>query len=268
MFSRIFPLLMVWLFSPVMPATAAAGAKPVLLYSLHFQARGEDRYAADGTYREVLSRLREEFEVRISTERPTSRQLRDVDLVLLANPNDVAHGTNPPPPHMAVRDVRVLERFVGGGGGLIVLGNQEGHNLELSDMNRLLGKFGLQLTNRFHDAKLIPVDESNPVIGGLNWGYYTGNEVLLRPDHSARPVAWVENPVGLPTATGRRNEPGILLAAASPGRGRVVVATDAGWITDNVLAGRGIGGVSLHGQDNFQIFLRICRWTAGQSVGR
>jgi hypothetical protein len=262
---RLSWLIAVWLLA-LMPAAAAEVAKPVLLYSLYFQAPGENRYAADGAYREVVSRLREHFEVRVSPERPTARQLRDVAVVLLANPNDVAHGTNPPPPHVAVRDVRVLEKFVRRGGGLIVFGNQEGHNLEVPDLNRLLARFGLQMTNRFHDAKVIPVAAATPAIGGLRWGFYTGNEILLRPNHTARPTAWVENPVAIPTATGQRNEPGVLLASASPGKGRVVVATDAGWITDNALKELGVGPVTLRGQDNWEIFLRLCDWTARRAA--
>ncbi len=262
---RLSWLIAVWLLA-LLPAAAAEVAKPVLLYSLYFQAPGENRYAADGAYREVISRLREHFEVRVSPERPTARQLRDVAVVLLANPNDMAHGTNPPPPHVGLRDVQVLEKFVRRGGGLIVFGNQEGHNLEVPDLNRLLARFGLQLTNRFHDAKGIAVPPATPAIGGLRWGFYTGNEILLWPNHTARPTAWVENPVEVPTATGLRNEPGVLLASASPGKGRVLVATDAGWITDNALKELGLGPLTLRGQDNWEIFRRLCDWTAGRTV--
>ena len=243
----------------------AAEAKPVLLYSLHFQAAGENRYAPDGAYREVLGRLRESFEVRVSAERPSAKLLAGVDVVLLANPNDRAHGTNPPPPHLAAQDVRTLGQFVERGGGLIVLGNQENHNLEVTDLNRLLRRFGLGLTNRFHDAKLIAVPSAVPAIGGLRWGFYTGNEILTVPGHRARPVAWITNDVAQPTLTGQRNGPGVLLAASSPGKGRVVLATDAGWITDNALKDLGIGGLNLRGQDNWEIFRRLCLWVVSRA---
>jgi len=241
---------------------AAAESKPVLLYSLHFQAPGENRYPADGAYRAVLDRLRESFEVRVSAERPSAKLLTGVDVVLLANPNDQAHGTNPPPPHLKLRDVRTLGQFVEGGGGLIVLGNQEAHNLELTDLNVLLRRFGLELTNRFHDAKLITIPHETPVIGGLRWAYYTGNEILLTPRHPAQPTAVITNDVTQATTTGKRNEPGILLATSRPVDGRVVLVTDAGWITKNALQELGIGGLILQGQDNWELFRRLCHWSA------
>lgn len=260
---------MAWLIAAAcLGGAVSADTKPVLLYSLHFQAPGENRYAPDGTYREVLDRLRGEFEVRVSAERPSAKLLAGVDVVLLANPNDKAHTTNRPPPHVTGPDVRTLARFVDRGGGLIVFGNQEGHNLEVPELNGLLSRFGLELTNRYHDAKLIAVPPEVPVVGGLRWGFYTGNEVLLSSNHKARPIAWVTNDIRQPTLTGKRNEPGVLLAAAAPGKGRVVLATDAGWITRNALLELGIGDLTIRGQDNWEIFRRLCHWAAGTQAGR
>ena len=62
--------------------------------------------------------------------------------------------------------------------------------------------------------------------------------------------------------SGARDEPGALLAIAEPGRGRVAVVTDAGWITDDALLGKGIGGVAIPEQDNLEIFRRLIRWAA------
>ncbi len=247
------------------PTSAPSPAKkPVFLYCLHYQAPGENRYPADGSYQEILGHLREHFDVRVSAEKPTARSLRDVNVVLIANPNDRAFRTNPPPPHLGRDDVRTLSRFVDRGGGLIVLGNQEGHNLEVTDFNRLLQGFGLQFTNRYHDAKLIPISPATPVLGGLHWGYYTGNEILLSDKHRAHPRGLVTNDPAQPTLTQRRNEPGILLAIAEPGRGRVVLATDAGWITRDALLDVGIGGVVARGQENWEIFRRLASWAAGR----
>jgi hypothetical protein len=55
----------------------------------------------------------------------------------------------------------------------------------------------------------------------------------------------------------------VLLATAEPGKGRVVVVTDAGWITDDALSGKGIGGVAITEHDNWEIFLRLSTWAAG-----
>ena len=56
--------------------------------------------------------------------------------------------------------------------------------------------------------------------------------------------------------------PGALLAIAEPGRGRVIVVTDAGWLADFAFNETGVGGVALKGQDNWEIFRRLARWAA------
>jgi hypothetical protein len=61
---------------------------------------------------------------------------------------------------------------------------------------------------------------------------------------------------------GSRDQPGALLAVAELGRGRVVVVTDAGWITNDVLADKGIGGVVITNHDNWEMFRRLARWAA------
>jgi hypothetical protein len=62
---------------------------------------------------------------------------------------------------------------------------------------------------------------------------------------------------------GTRDEAGVLLATAEPGKGRVVVVTDSGWIADFAFSEEGVGGVSIKGQDNWEIFRRLTRWAAG-----
>jgi hypothetical protein len=62
--------------------------------------------------------------------------------------------------------------------------------------------------------------------------------------------------------SGPRDEPGCLLAVAEPGRGRVVVVTDSGWIIEPALKGQGVGGVVIDDHDNWEIFRRLVRWTA------
>ena len=44
----------------------------------------------------------------------------------------------------------------------------------------------------------------------------------------------------------------------------VAVVTDAGWISNDALSDKGIGGVSVNGQDNWEIFHRLAHWTAGK----
>ena len=64
---------------------------------------------------------------------------------------------------------------------------------------------------------------------------------------------------------GIRNQTGALLAVAELGRGRLVAVTDAGWITNDVLADKGIGGVVITNHDNCEIFRRLACWAAGLS---
>ncbi len=247
------------------PGATTRGAdleKPVLLYSRYFNAQGDSRYLPEGAFHDVIEGLRQDFTVRVDSEPLSRAKLSDVQLLLVVNPNDAAVGNNPPPHHVTARDVSMLRRFVRGGGGLIVMGNQENHNLETKDMNRLLGEFGLQFTNAYTDAKKLILPRSTPLIGGLRWAYYTGNRVTVAPAHPAKPRALVMNDLNQKPLKGERDQPGPLLAVAEPGRGRVVVVTDSGWVADWALHDEGVGGVAIHGQDNWEIFRRLADWAA------
>ena len=250
--------------APVTSAPAAeAKGRPVFLYSRYFNAAGEQRYLPDGNYKDVLTRLRAEFDVRVHAEPLTAKSLAGVNVLLIANPSDQAVGTNPAPPHVAAADIAALTRFVEQGGGLIVMSNQENHNVEVEDTNRLLARFGLQLTNRYTDIKRLVLPKETPVIGGLRWAYYSGNLAVPTPGHPARPRALVSNDLTQKPVKGERDEPGALLAVAEPGRGRVVLVTDSGWIIEDSLSGKGVGGPGITEQDNWEIFRRLAHWAAG-----
>ena len=176
-----------WFAQPV-ESPAADASKPVLLYSRYFNAAGEARYLPDGTFKDVLTRLREHFVVRVNSLPLTQENLSGVGVVLIANPSDKAVGTNRPPPHISARDIDALTRFVEAGGGLIVMGNQENHNLEVEDVNKLLSRFGLVFTNLYTDAKKLVLPLETPILGGLRWAYYTGNLVEITPAHPAKPL--------------------------------------------------------------------------------
>jgi len=255
-------ILIAFLTAIPSPARAAAG-KPVLLYSRYFNAKGESRYLPDGTYKHVLGRLSETFEVRTNDEPLNAETLKGVAVVLIANPSDKAAGRNPPPHHCSADDVAALTRFVAEGGGLIVMGNQENHNLEIKDFNNLLGSFGMKWVSKYTDAKKLVVPATAPIIGGLRWAYYTGNQIVLQPDHPARPYCVVENDLNQKPEKGPRDEPGCLLAGADLGRGHFIAVTDAGWMTNDALSGKGIGDVAIKDHDNWEICLRLTKWAAG-----
>jgi hypothetical protein len=260
MHSRI--LFAMTFFVGVTNALAADAKKPVLLYSRYFNAPGEARYQPDGTYKALLTKLASEFTVNVNSDPLTSATLRDVNVVVIANPSDKAVGTNAAPHHVDTRDVIELVQFVQRGGGLIVMGNQENHNLEVEHMNSLLRIFGLRFTNHYTDAKLLPLPRSQPIIGGLNWAYYTGNLVLLDTNNPADPRVLVSNDLSIKPPKGTRDEPGALMAASQPGKGHVIVVTDAGWLISDVFEDKGIGGVVLKPHDNYEIFRRLAHWAA------
>lgn len=244
--------------------SSGAAEKPVFLYSRYFNAQGESRYLPDGNYKEVLELLSQDFEVRVHDKPLSAENLKGVAVVLVANPSDAAVGANPAPHHVDETDIRGLSEYLEQGGGLIVMGNQENHNLEIKDMNRLLGKFGIQFTNLYSDAKKLVIPKETPVVGGLHWAFYTGNLLLLDPKNAAKPRAIVQNDLKQKPAAGQRDQAGVLMAAATPGKGRVLVVTDAGWICDWAFNEQGVGGVALKGQDNWEIFRRLALWTAGR----
>jgi len=244
---------------------AQAGAKkPVLLYSRYFNAKGESRYLPDGTYRDVLARLGDTFEVRVNDLPLDAKNLKDVKVVLIANPSDRAVRNNPTPPHVSSADVEALSKFVHDGGGLIAMGNQEGHNLEIKDFNHLLEAFGMRLENNYTDAKKLIIPKDVPIIGGLRWAYYTGNQVVIDPNNSAHPRPLVMNDLHQKPVGGPRDAAGALLAIAEPGRGHVAVVTDSGWLSNDALSDKGIGSVAIKGEDNWEICLRLTKWAAGQ----
>jgi hypothetical protein len=243
-------------------AEPSGKAKPVLLYSRHYNAVGETRYRPEGNYKEVLSRLREHFEVRVNDKPLTADNLAGVKVLLIVNPSDKAVGTNPPPPHFRAKDSDVISAFVQKGGGFIIMGNQEDHNLEVEQTNELLRRFGMEFVSRYTDIKKLVLPPGTPFVGGLRWAYYSGNSVQIHNGHPAKPRALVLNDTAQKPIKGQRDEDGVLLGMAEPGDGRVVVITDSGWVTDEVLSGKGIGGVAITEQDNWEIFRRLAFWAA------
>jgi len=252
-------LLGIWLLGAQI---APAAELPVLLYSQRLNAPGENRYPADGNYRQAMEALREEFTVRTNAEPLNAKTLADVKVLLIANPNDLAHTTHPPPHHLSPDDAITLYNWIVGGGSMILMGNQENHNLETEDINRFLGLIGLKWVPKHTDAKKLTLSDDVALIGGLNWAYYTGNQIAIANNHPARPRALVLNDLDQRPVKGQRDEPGCLLALAEPGQGRVVLVTDAGWICNWAFDEQGVGGVAIAGQHNREILLRLARWTA------
>jgi hypothetical protein len=241
---------------------AETKSKPVLLYSRYFNAEGEDRYLPDGNYKAFLEKLRGDFEVVVHNKPLQPQTLKGIDVVLIANPSETAAKGNPAPHHFSPKDISAINSYISRGGGLIIMGNQENHNLDVEDTNKLLKFSGLQFTNVYTDAKQLVIPKETPILGGLRWAYYTGNSVAIEKESKAHPRALVMNDLKQKPIKGPRDEPGALLAIAEPGKGRVAVVTDAGWLTETALDGTGIGGVVIKEHDNYEIFLRLAKWTS------
>jgi len=241
-------------------STVRAADKPVFLYSQYFNAPGENRYPADGSYSQVVAALKESYTVKVNDAPLNEKTLAGTSVVLISNPNDKAHGTNAAPHHIQGNDTIELYNWVQRGGGLILMGNQEHHNLETQDVNGFLRLIGLKWTNNSTDAKRFELPDELPILGGLTWAYYTGNQIEITPGHPSNARCLIENTEDQPTMTGRRNTAGCLLAIAEVGKGRVVLVTDAGWTANWAFDEKGVGGVAIKGQDNLEIFLRLTKW--------
>lgn len=235
--------------------------KPVLLYSRYYNAEGETRYLPDGSYSEILAALGEDFEVRVHGERPSKKLLRDVDVVLISNPSKSAVKDHPAPAHMDETDQKTLLQYVKKGGGIMVMGNQENHNLESEHINQFLLHFGMQWADVFTDAKGLRIPKETPILGGLKWAYYTGNQIQLTTAHNVQRWA-ILNDLSQAPLKGSRDAVGVLLAGVQYGKGRLVAVTDSGWINNSVLAGKGLGGTVVSDDDNLEIMKRLCHWLA------
>ncbi|MDX1953041.1 MAG: hypothetical protein SFY81_12740 [Verrucomicrobiota bacterium] len=257
--SRSFLLLL----TLALPALTCAADKPVYYYNRHFNALGEPWYHPDGNYSQVLSNLNHHFSVRADLDPLSSGSLDSTRVLMLVNLSAAAAGTNPPPNHLSDSDIELITRFVEKGGALIFLSNQpQGHNLEMEKSNQLLEKFGIQMTNNVTDAKKLLIPKGVPIVGGLRWAYYTGNSLLLDPSHPAAPRPLVKNDLNQKPIAGTRDAEGVLAAIAEPGKGRVVIITDAGSIADFAFLEQGVGGVAIKGQDNMEFFNRLVQWAA------
>lgn len=237
-----------------------SSGKPVLLYSNYYNAEGENRYPADGNFSEIMKEFSKDFQVRVHADALTAESLSDVKVLLIANPNDKAVDGFPAPPHVNATDIETLTRYVKNGGGLITSHNQANHNLETVAMNRLLGRFGIRITDDYTGAKAIRIPGDTPVIGGLLWAYIIGDSIKIDSSHPASPHSIVTNDLSQEPLAGDDNAEGILMAGAELGKGRIMVTTDSGWFLNAALNGEEAGGVVIENNDNREIARRLARW--------
>ena len=239
----------------------AQTTRPVLLYTRAFHAVGEKDYAPDGPYADLLKRLGQDFDVRVSADPIGRDTLKGVSVVLIANPNENAIKDGPPPAHISRNDVFHLVNFVQNGGGLIFLSNQSSaHNCEKDDANKLLQHFGVKATHFEVGVKRFDIPKDTPIVGGLRWAFYYGSILDVDKNHLLKPRVLVENQPDIEPVRGMKGLAGPILVSVEAGDGRVIIAGDTGWLTDWAM--NQTKDDAIRGQDNWTIFQRLSRWVA------
>jgi hypothetical protein len=205
------------------------------------------------------------FEVAPNTELPLATELLEqCDLLVIAHPSDSQweRTTGVGSPQLAGEEIDAVERYVRGGGGLLVLGETEqdkyGNNL-----NALLERFGLRLRSD-------TVQDYEHCDGAPTWIYAeladggrgSGGDVLAGIDgacfyrattiesrNGSRVLARTHRSASVPAAP--------LIVASEHGDGRVVVLADSDLFGDDC-----IGAL-----DHESLWLNIANWAARRAGG-
>jgi hypothetical protein len=185
-----------------------------------------------------------DFEVIANTDGPLrDAALAGVDTLVIAHPSEARweRTVEGRPPVFSADEIAAVERFVSGGGGLVVLGEAEEEKFG-GNLNELLAPFGVRLQNAVARDYERAVDGATPewITGELS--AQTGEPSLL---HLARPLRLyrsgtlaVDDPSAIVVQTSDHAQPPAagLLAARAHGRGRVVVAASSGLFGDDSFA--------------------------------
>ena len=190
--------------------------------------------------------------------------LRAADVLVLAHPSDPRWERTVPggSPLLSDAELGAIEAFVRGGGGLVVLGEEE-QEKHASNLNALLERFGIEIANdaisdyEHHDgaphwvlAELAPARA-----GGVDLLARVGSACFYRAGrlelrNGARPLARAAATASTPGAT--------LLATTEFGAGRVVVAADSDLFGDDCLARH----------DHEDLWCNLVQWAAGGAFRR
>ncbi len=192
--------------------------------------------------------------------------LAAADVLVLAHPSDPRWERTVPggSPLLTDAELDAIEAFVTGGGGLIVLGEEE-QDKYANNLNALLARFGVEIANdavsdyEHHDGAphwiLAELAAGRARADGVDLlarvhsaCFYRAGRLVLR--NGARPLARASASASTPGAT--------LLAAAEHGAGRVVVAADSDLFGDDCLAEH----------DHADLWLNLVHWAAGGAFGR
>lgn len=220
----------------------------------------------DSSYAQAAQELaRRDFIVERNANAPlTAELLRTADVLVIAHPSERKweRTTNTNSPRLAGEEIAAIRDFVRAGGGLIVLGETEqdkyGNNL-----NDLLAEFGVCVENatvfdytHYHRVSswILAQPSANGVAktGLLNRVrraclYRAG---VLQVHGDAQAVMFTSDVAQPP------HRP--VMAAATYGRGRVVVVADSDWLGDEFIGEH----------DHRQLWLNIAYWVAQPAFAR
>ncbi len=205
------------------------------------------------------------FEVAPNTELPLAPELlEECDLLVIAHPSDAQweRTTGVGSPQLAREELDAVERYVRGGGGLLVLGETE-HDKYGNNLNALLDRFGLRLRSD-------TVQDYEHCDGAPTWIYAeladggrgSGGDLLagvgracfyrattIDSRNGSRVLARTHRSASVPAAP--------LMVASEHGDGRVVVLADSDLFGDDC-----IGAL-----DHEALWLNIANWASRRPGG-
>jgi len=217
-----------------------AQPKPSVWYCLAYNTPNNLQYKVDETSDRGWSRVHassaSQVRWRVDAETPTKERLRDVDLVVILNPEAKPWEGGAAPRLMQDADIEVLVDYVKTGGALLFASNQDyKHNIEKPQSNRLLQHFGMRMGNEDIGVKQLEIPKTNSAVGGLRWRFFFGSGVTLTKSGQCRREVWAWNDPQAPTLEGKPGDRVPLMAAAEVGSGRVIVVGDSGWTANGTI---------------------------------
>jgi hypothetical protein len=182
-----------------------------------------------------------DFEVLYNATGPLTAQLGDTDVLVIPHPSDGKWEatTNSGSPVLSPDEMSAIERFVSGGGGLIVLAETEqdkyGNNL-----NELLARFGIRVENATVQDYEHHREAPSWVLADLTRSERNGADLLARIHgacfYRAGVLSTSDGANVIARTHASASEPSApLLAVAEYGKGRVIVVADSDLFGDDCI---------------------------------
>jgi hypothetical protein len=221
--------------------------------------RMQPEHPEDSSYAGAAAALAaRDFEVAANTDAPLiGETLADADVLVLAHPSEAKweRTVNDKPPVLSAEELDAVERFVAGGGGLVVLAETEQDKYG-SNLNDLLAEFGVRAENTtvfdytaYRDTPTWVIGSPSPAAGEPSLLHLVDEACFYRSGTLA-----VEEETGVVLETGTQAQPphAALLAAVAHGDGRVVVVADSDLFGDDFL----------DDADHRRLWLNILYWAS------